>query len=63
MKVWSLYEFSKRFKIKIFADGAEIKDIKKNSKNKLISGFTTNPSLIRKSGEKLFEFFKKNNSN
>lgn len=38
------------FKIKIFADGADLKDFKKLSKNKLVSGFTTNPSLMRKSG-------------
>tara|TARA_B100000963_G_scaffold358606_2_gene383657 strand:+ start:2946 stop:3662 length:717 start_codon:yes stop_codon:yes gene_type:complete len=51
--------FPKKFKIKIFADGADIKDLKKNSKNKLISGFTTNPSLIRKSGEKNYLSFSK----
>lgn len=51
--------FPKKFKIKIFADGADIKDIKKNFKNKLISGFTTNPSLIRKSGEKNYLNFSK----
>ena len=31
------------FKIKIFADGADLKDFKKLSKNKLVSGFTTIP--------------------
>ena len=37
-------------KIKIFADGADSKDILELNQNKLISGFTTNPSLMRKSG-------------
>jgi len=37
-------------KIKIFADGADIENIRKLSKNNLIKGFTTNPSLMRKKG-------------
>ena len=37
-------------KIKIFADGADLKSIENlNSKN-FIKGFTTNPTLMRKSG-------------
>tara|TARA_B100001175_G_C19453342_1_gene612481 strand:+ start:540 stop:1256 length:717 start_codon:yes stop_codon:yes gene_type:complete len=38
----------KKFKIDIFADGADIKSIKKLNKFNYISGFTTNPSLMRK---------------
>lgn len=37
-------------KIKIFSDGALIKDLKALKTNKLIKGFTTNPTLMRKSG-------------
>ena len=33
-------------KIKIFADGADLKSIQLLSQNKLIKGFTTNPTLI-----------------
>ncbi len=35
---------------KIFCDIADIKVIKKFTKKKLVKGFTTNPSLIRKAG-------------
>tara|TARA_Y100000389_G_C17467900_1_gene527401 strand:- start:4974 stop:5687 length:714 start_codon:yes stop_codon:yes gene_type:complete len=49
----------KRCKIKLYADGADIKSIRKFSKNKIISGLTTNPSLIRKSGEKNYLNFAK----
>ncbi len=37
---------------KIFCDIADIKLIKKFNKKKIVKGFTTNPSLIRKSGAK-----------
>ncbi len=37
-------------KIKLFADGADLKVIAQMSKNPLIKGFTTNPTLMRKSG-------------
>lgn len=40
----------KKFKVKIFADGADLKSIKKLNKNNYIKGFTTNPSLMRKAG-------------
>lgn len=36
-------------KIKIFADGADLKSIAELRKNPLIKGFTTNPTLMRKS--------------
>ena len=37
---------------KIFCDIADIKIIKKFTKKKIVKGFTTNPSLIRKAGAK-----------
>ena len=37
---------------KIFCDIADIKNIKKFNKKKLVKGFTTNPSLMRKAGAK-----------
>ena len=37
-------------KIKIFADGADLESIKKLNIHKDISGFTTNPSLMKKAG-------------
>ena len=39
-------------KTKIFCDIADIKIIKKFNKKKLVKGFTTNPSLMRKAGAK-----------
>jgi transaldolase len=36
------------FKTKIFADGAYFKSLKLHAKNKLIKGFTTNPSILKK---------------
>ena len=40
---------------KIFCDIADLKLIKKFSKKKIVKGFTTNPSLIRKAGAKNYE--------
>ena len=37
-------------KVKIFADGADYEGIVKMSKNPVIKGFTTNPTLMRKAG-------------
>lgn len=37
-------------KIKIFADGANLETMKEQAKNPLISGFTTNPSLVKAAG-------------
>ena len=39
-------------KTKIFCDIAELTSIKKFSKKKIVKGFTTNPSLMRKAGAK-----------
>ena len=46
-------------KIKIFADGADSKSILKFNKLNYIKGFTTNPSLMRKSGIKDYKSFAK----
>lgn len=44
-------------KIKIFADGADLEDIKNLYKNPIIKGFTTNPTLMRKAGISDYEAF------
>ena len=43
--------------IKIFADGADYKTIINSNNNTLISGFTTNPTLMRKDGVKNYKNF------
>ena len=45
---------------KIFCDIADIDLIKKYSKKRIIKGFTTNPSLMRKAGAKNYELYCKN---
>ena len=42
-------------KIKIFCDSADLKIIKKFNNNPLVSGFTTNPSLMKKAGAKNYK--------
>ena len=49
----------KFFKTKIFCDTADIKIIKKFNKNTLVSGFTTNPTLMRFSGAKHYKTYSK----
>ena len=44
---------------KIFCDIADIKLIKKFTKKKIVKGFTTNPSLMRKAGAKNYENYSK----
>ena len=44
---------------KIFCDIADIQLIKKFNKKKIVKGFTTNPSLIRKAGAKDYTFYSK----
>jgi transaldolase len=44
---------------KVFCDIADIKVIKKFNKNKIVKGFTTNPSLMRKAGAKNYKSFAK----
>ena len=41
--------------IKVFCDSADHKIIKKFSKNNLVKGFTTNPSLMRNAGAKNYK--------
>jgi len=45
------------FKIKIFADGADIDNMIKMYQTGLISGFTTNPTLMKKAGVKNYRDF------
>ena len=40
---------------KIYCDTADIKLIKKFNKKKIVKGFTTNPSLMRKAGAKNYK--------
>jgi len=47
------------FKLKIFADGADIDSMLIMKQNKIIKGFTTNPTLMRKAGIKNYEKFAK----
>tara|TARA_Y100001970_G_scaffold75620_1_gene95812 strand:+ start:4179 stop:4877 length:699 start_codon:yes stop_codon:yes gene_type:complete len=42
-------------KTKIFCDSADFKTIKKLNNNSIVSGFTTNPSLMRLSGAKNYK--------
>ena len=42
-------------KIKIFCDSADFKTIKRLNNNSLVSGFTTNPSLMRLAGAKNYK--------
>lgn len=44
-------------KIKIFADGANMEEMVSAYKNKLVDGFTTNPTLMRKAGVTDYEKF------
>ena len=46
-------------KVKIFADGASKKDILELNSKDFIKGFTTNPSLMKKSGITDYERFSK----
>ncbi|MDC0586114.1 transaldolase [Candidatus Pelagibacter sp.] len=46
-------------KIKIFCDIAELSQIKKFNKKKIVKGFTTNPSLMRKAGAKDYKSYSK----
>ena len=49
----------KRFKTKIFCDIAELNLIRKFNKKKIVKGFTTNPSLMRKAGAKDYKSYSK----
>ena len=43
----------------IYCDIASLKEIKKFNKKKLVKGFTTNPSLMRKAGAKDYQEYSK----
>ena len=44
-------------KVKIFADGADKKDMLDMNSKAFIKGFTTNPSLMKKAGIKDYEAY------
>ena len=46
-------------KTKIFCDIADVKFIKKFKKKKIVQGFTTNPSLMRKAGAENYQLYSK----
>ena len=46
-------------KTKIFCDTADIGTIRKFNKKKIVKGFTTNPSLMRKAGAKDYKTYSK----
>jgi len=48
------------FKIKIFADGADAEKMKKQYEEGIVSGFTTNPSLIKEARVRDYKEFAKN---
>jgi transaldolase len=48
------------FKIKIYSDGADIDEIRETNKYKFVSGFTTNPSLLKRAGVENYLEFAKN---
>jgi transaldolase len=47
----------KNLGVKVFADGADLGNILELAENPLISGFTTNPTLMRKAGVDDYECF------
>lgn len=47
----------KNFKIKLYADGADLKDMLDVYRAGIVSGFTTNPSLMKKAGVRNYEEF------
>jgi transaldolase len=48
-----------QFKIKLFADGADLEGMIEEYKIGIVSGFTTNPTLMKKAGVKSYEEFAK----
>ena len=49
----------KKFRIKLFADGADLNGMIDEYKKGIASGFTTNPTLMKKAGIKSYEEFAK----
>ena len=52
-------ESMRNLKIKLFADGADIDDMKRINREGVVSGFTTNPTLMRKANVADYETFAK----
>jgi transaldolase len=48
-----------QFKIKLYADGADLEGMIEEYKIGIVSGFTTNPTLMKKAGVKSYEKFAK----
>jgi transaldolase len=48
-----------KFKIKMFADGADLSSIQELLMNPLVAGFTTNPTLMKKAGIANYRHFAK----
>jgi len=48
---------TKKLKIKLFADGADLAGIKEMADNPQVAGFTTNPTLMRKAGVTNYKAF------
>jgi transaldolase len=53
-------KFTENYRIKLFADGADLATIRDLNSNPLVSGFTTNPTLMRKAGVVDYLEFAKN---
>jgi transaldolase len=49
----------KQFKIKLYADGADLKEMIEVYNEGIVNGFTTNPTLMKKAGVKNYEEFAK----
>ncbi len=48
-----------QFRIKLYADGADLNSMNEEYKKGIVSGFTTNPTLMKKAGVKNYEEFAK----
>ena len=49
--------YPRDFRIKLFADGADLAGVEEMAANPLIKGFTTNPTLMRKAGVSDYKAF------
>jgi transaldolase len=47
----------KKFRIKLFADGADLQEMVQAYKKGIVQGFTTNPTLMKKAGVKNYKEF------
>lgn len=48
---------SHKFRLKLFADGADLQEMIQEYKKGIVQGFTTNPTLMKKAGVKNYEEF------